>query len=315
MLLNKHTTVIFVLLLFSSFTYAQLAGTPGAFARMGFGARGMAMGNAMTAVKNGELSGFYNPAAIAFAQEGVGSLSYGILSLERSHNSLFYTLPLDTTAAVSLGILNSGVSDIDGRDYDGFSTEMYSTSENMFSFSFGLRIRKISIGVSTKIYYYSLFKDVSWTSLGFDMGAVYPLTPTITVAAALKDFNAKYKWNTSRLYGEYGNTTIDKFPFRRSFGISYTLENNTGMLTSEIETSNKSTTTLRFGAEYSFIEELTIQAGIDGWELNNAKQAHPSFGFTLRSHYAGWNPALNYAFVVEPYGLFSIHVISLSATL
>jgi hypothetical protein len=185
----------------------------------------------------------------------------------------------------------------------------------MFSFSFGLRIRKISIGVSTKIYYYSLFKDLSQTGLGFDIGAVYPLTSNITIAAVFKDFNAKYKWNTSDLYGEFGNSTIDRFPSRRSFGISYTLDGNAGILSSEIETSNKSTTIVRFGGEYTLVEQLSIRAGIDGWNVDDAKHAHPSFGFTLRSGFTDWNPTLNYAYVLEPYGLFSIHVISLSVIL
>ena len=313
--LGTISGILLLLIFFSSVVSAQLAGTPGAFARMGFGARGMALGNAMTAVKSGEIPGFYNPAGISFLKKSNASISYGVLSLDRGLNSIFFSSPLDTTASVSFGILNAGVSDIDGRDYDGFPTETFSTSENMFSFSFSMRIRKISIGVSTKIYYYSLYNNLSSTGLGFDIGAVYPLTSNLAVGAVVKDLNAKYKWNTSDLYGELGNSTTDKFPTRRALGISYTLGDSLGLISAEIESSNKSTTIIRIGGEYTIVEQLTVRAGLDGWNLDDAKQAHPSFGFTVRTDFMEWNPALNYAYVIEPYGLFAIHVISLSVML
>ena len=313
--IGTMSNIFFLLILFTSVVSAQLAGSPGAFSRMGFGARGMALGNAMTAVKNGEIPGFYNPAGISYLKNRNASVAYGILSLDRGLNSIFFSAPLDTTASVSFGILNAGVSDIDGRDADGFPTDSYSTSENMFSFSFSMRIRKISIGVSTKIYYYSLYNNLSSTGLGFDIGAVYPLTSNLAIGAVLKDLNAKYKWNTSDLYGELGNTTTDKFPMRRAVGISYALGDSVGLISAEIESSNKSTTVIRVGGEYTIVEQLTVRAGLDGWNLDDAKQAHPSFGFTLRSDLMDWNPALNYAYVIEPYGLFAIHVISLSVML
>ncbi len=313
------------MLLFVPFSFAQLAGSPGAFSRMGFGARGMGMGNAMSAVKSGENSGYYNPAAVALLKQQTVSLSYGILTLDRNLNTLFYAQPIDTNAGIAIGIINSGVSNIDGRDGDGFKTETYSTSENLFSLSFALRIQAITIGLTTKLYYYSLFKNLSWTTVGFDFGIIYPLTKNLTLAGAFKDFNAKYRWDTSDLYGQLGNSTIEKFPTRKSIGLSYILEDNIGLLSMEIENSsievkNSSTgvensisaTIVRLGAEYTPIEMFTIRGGIDGWNLKQRDQAHPSFGFTLRTDYTDWKPSFNYAYIIEPYGVSSMHIISLS---
>ncbi len=304
-----------LMLMFCSNSFAQLAGTAGAFSRMGFGARGMGMGNAFTAVKTGENSGYYNPAIVALLKENSASLSYGILSLDRNMNSMFYSQPIDTNAGIAFGILNSGVSKIDGRDIDGFHTETYSTSENQFSLSFALRIRTITIGLTTKLYYYSLFKEVSSTSVGFDFGVVYPITSNITLAGALKDFNAKYRWDTSKLYGQLGNTTFENFPTRQAVGISYAFDEQLGLISAEIEKSSESTTIVRVGGEITPIDALTLRAGIDGWDLKNSDQAHPSFGFTLRTDYTEWKPSLHYAYILEPYGVFSIHVISLSIKL
>lgn len=299
----------------TSISFCQLAGTPGTFARMGFGARGMGMGNAMTAVKIGDNSGYYNPAVVALLNANSASISYGILSLDRTLNSIYYSQPIDTNAGIALGILNAGVSNIDGRDNDGAKTKTYSVSENQFSLSFALRIRKLTVGLSTKVYYYSLFEKLSSTAVGFDVGLVYPLTSKLTIAVVAKDLNAKYRWETSDLYGQYGNSTIDKFPTRNTAGISYKFDDFGGLFSAEIEESNKSTTIYRTGAEISPIDEVTLRAGIDGWGSQKPDQIHPTFGFTIRTGYSNWKPSLNYAYILEPYGYFAIHVISLSIKL
>jgi len=62
------------LFLFSSLgiaqpTFSELAVQPGSFSRIGFGARGIAMGNAMSAVIEGELVSYYNPAVNPLASK------------------------------------------------------------------------------------------------------------------------------------------------------------------------------------------------------------------------------------------------------
>ncbi len=292
-----------------------MEGTAGAFSRMGFGARGMGMGNAMTAVKSGENSGYYNPAVVALLKQQTVSISYGMLTLDRNHNTFFYSQPIDTNAGIAFGIINSGVSNIDGRDGDGFKTETYSTSENQFSLSFALRIRAITIGLTTKLYYYSLFKDLSWTNVGADFGIIYPLSKHLTLAGTFKDLNSKYRWDTSPLYDQLGNSTIEKFPTRKAIGLSYLFDDNIGVTSVELENSSVGTTIIRLGGEYSPVEMFTIRGGIDGWNLKHRDQAHPSFGFTIRTDYTDWKPSLNYAYILEPYGVSSMHVISLSIKL
>ncbi len=312
---NRLHIVFALIVLGTALSDAQLAGSPGAFARMGFGARGMGLGNAMTAVRTGENSGFYNPAAVAQLKNQHVSIAYSSLSLDRSLNSIFFSMPIDTNAGIAFGILNSGVSDIDGRDNDGFKTETYSVSENQFFLSFALRIRKMTIGLTTKMYYFSLFEKLSSTAVGFDAGIMLPLSQNLTLAAAVKDLNAHYRWETSDLYGQFGNSTINKFPTRQTIGLSYQLNEFGALLSAEYEHSNRRTDIIRMGGEFTPIEMLTLRAGIDGWDLSASDQAHPSFGFTLRTDYTDWKPSLNYAYILEPYGLFTIHVISLSIIL
>ncbi len=292
---------------------AQLAGTPGAFVRLGFGSRGMGMGNALTAVIDGDVTSFYNPAVTPFLTDRVAAVSYGLLSLDRSLNTLSYSQSIKPTAGFSVGIINSGVSNIDGRDADGFQTGELFTSENQFSFSFANRMSKvISLGIALKIYYYRLYENISSTDLGVDAGGIARLSDNLTLGIAVQDIGSKYKWDTSNLYGDQGNSTIEPFPLLRKIGLSYAFDDNAGLISVDFENSNKNTNIIRMGGELPLSEFFTVRAGLDHWDVQDPAQAAPTFGFTVRTSSAKLTPVINYAYVIEPYGLFGMHILSLS---
>ena len=89
----KISIVIFTLT--ASVCFAQGTAVPGIFTREGFGARAMGMSNAMTGVRAGELSGFYNPAVLPFTTGRTVSFSTSLMSLDRHLNSLFYAQQID----------------------------------------------------------------------------------------------------------------------------------------------------------------------------------------------------------------------------
>jgi hypothetical protein len=292
---------------------AQLAGTPGAFTRLGFGARGTGMGNALTAVIDGDVTSFYNPAVTPFLTDRVAAVSYGLLSLDRSLNTLSYSQAIQPTAGFSVGIINSGVSNIDGRDADGFQTGALFTSENQFSFSFANRMSKvISLGIALKIYYYRLYENVSTTDLGIDAGGIARLSNNLTLGIVVQDIGSKYKWDTSDLYGDQGNSTVEPFPLLRKIGLSYAFNDNAGLISLDYENSNENTNIIRMGGELCLSEFFTVRAGLDHWDVQIPAQAAPTFGFTLRISSAKLMPVINYAYVIEPYGLFGMHILSLS---
>ena len=126
------------------------------------------------------------------------------------------------SAGVSLGIINSGVSNIDGRDNNGLSTGELSTSENQFYLAVANRFSdKLSIGITAKFYYYKLYEEINTTSFGVDIGALYRVNEQFTVAVAVIDINSKYKWDSSPVYKTDGVITEDKFPNLRKIGVSY----------------------------------------------------------------------------------------------
>jgi len=293
---------------------SKLGGEPGATTRMGFGAVGIGMGNAVSAVRSAYIVGAYNPALTPYQVNRVGAASVGLLSLDRNLNFLSYTQALKPTAGLSVAFMNAGVSDIEGRDRDGNKTETYSTSENMLVLSFGIRVSpEISLGVAPKIYYYSLYKDLSSTTVGFDVGAAYALNDRITLGVVFQDIGSKYKWDTSNLYGLEGNVRDEDFPVRYRFAASYGNPEWGLIGSAELEAISE-TILARVGAELEIVPAFAVRAGLDQISISDELLPKPSFGFSLKYPLESWTPALHYAFVLEPYVQSGIHMISVSGT-
>ena len=297
--------------------FSQIGGKAGAFSRLGFGSRGIGMGNAMTAVTRGDLVGYYNPAVLAQAEYRNVSLSFGILPFDRRLNFLSYTQPVKPSAGLFVGLINSGVSDIDGRNSDGEPTGALKTTENIVMLGFATRLRSsLSIGINLKLLYHHLYTDVNSTTVGIDIGALLPVGDRLTLGATVRDINSKYKWDTSQLYGEQGRTTEDKFPQLYTIGAAYRLMDSLALLAAEIEKSNQATLIARIGVEVPLMTEVTLRAGLDRIDLRDkGNGVRPSFGFTVRRDFNGWTPGLNYAFVIEPFAGSPTHFISLSLVL
>ena len=282
---------------------------------MGFGARGMGMGNAMVATSGGDIVGYYNPALLPLADRRFASATMGILALDRRLNFLSASFPLPPNAGVSVGLINAGVSEIDGRDSDGRPTGPLRTSENQAFLSFAIRLKPgFSLGLNIKFYYYQLYTDISSTTVGIDIGGAYPLTDEVTLGVAVRDINSKYKWDTSTLYGQDGQSSEDVFPLLYLVGASYRLPGGMGIVSAEVEHSDPGTTMIRAGVEVALLPEVLIRAGLDRADLRESGNGiRPTFGFTLQRDLEAWTPAINYAFVVEPFAPTGMHLISISA--
>jgi hypothetical protein len=312
--MKKILPLMVCCLLVPALSGAQTAGRAGAFARMGFGARGMGMGNAMTAVITGEVSSYYNPALPAFSTARYAAASFGILSLDRSLNFLSFTQPIHPTGGLSLGLINAGVRDIDGRDADGGQTGTYSTYENQVYLSFSNRVdENVSIGVTMKLYHSKLFEGVTTTTVGFDAGIVVRPVDHFTVGLALQDIGSKYKWNTKDVNAD-GKETEDKFPMMKRLGFAYEIPGHDAVAAIDMENTAGGSLTFRGGVEYAIVEQFTLRGGADRVESGgDATGVKPTFGFTLNRPVGGWSPSISYAYTHESFAPNGYHMITLSA--
>lgn len=320
----KRIIIIILTLAAASGLYAQSGSYAGSFARLGFGARGLAKGNAMVSDVFGDYSGYYNPALSCFQEDANLNLGYSFLSLDRKLNFIGIAKKITMEnggAGISLSWINAGVTDIDGRDNDANKIGDFSTFENQFYLGTGFLLdENLALGVGFKLYYAKLFDEVTTNSIAFDIGAVYKVKPDLAIGVTLRDFSAKYKWETNSIYGSNGKTTEDKFPTLFNLGASYLLPQNFGVVSLEFETmlphkveetSSEITYNpenlyyLKVGAEIILTEQLKIRAGLDRIGLNEEDfggSLKPGIGVGFRKVFAkNILLGIDYSFQLEPY--------------
>lgn len=311
--------------LFAQPQFSEINSYPGAFSRMGFGARGIGMGNSIGAVTEGNLSTYYNPALSAFQKDNYFQIGYSFLSLDRMLNFLSFTKNFNfntkdgkiRSAGISAGIINAGVSKIDERDNQGNKKGDISTSENQFFIALANRFsEKFAIGINLKLYYYHLYDKINSTTFGFDIGALYSFNSNLNVAIVLTDINSKYKWDTTELYGQEGNNEENKFPMLKKISVAYKLSEPKLLFSAELESSNAKSNILRLGTEYEIYNGLTLRTGLDKIVLNNNDiPIRPAFGFSYYYEFENWVLGLDYAYAIEPYSINNAHYLSLNFNL
>ena len=315
----------------------------GAYSRMGFGARGIAMSNGLVADVSGFGSAYYNPALAPFARRQTINGTVALMSLGRQLQFLEFATPLEPGAGVSAGVMHAGVSGIDGRDASGYHTEDYSTDEFTFFLIFGKRLgERVSAGVAFQIFRADFFDELKATNgIGIDAGLTVGLTDALTVGLVVEDLLARYTWETSGLFGDGGKTTRDSFPTRIRVGASYALLENRVRIVGEYESAfaereyrryevrpiggapveiSTSEELVRFdyrfrlGGEVLLTDSFGLRVGVDqiGDDLGGVK---PSAGFMIEQPVGQLLLSVDYAFVVEPYAVGSLHFLTLRAGL
>lgn len=316
------------ILLFAQPKYTELNSQVGSFSRMGFGARGIGMGNAMSAITSGNLVSYYNPALSPFQQNNYAQVGYSVLSMDRSLNFLSFTRKFDffsskdtttnkkptRTAGISAGVINSGVGGIDGRDNNGLKTQELSTSENQFFVSVANRFsEKLSIGIAVKFYYYSLYEEISSSALGLDVGALYRINDNWNISFMISDINSKYEWDTTPIYETEGLSSTNEFPMLIKGGLSYFNTELKLLAAFEYERSNFGTNIIRLGAEYNIFENLFVRGGIDQLNLSNTDSGFkPSIGFSYSKAFGDFLVGVDYAFMIEQYSPTDRHIIGVN---
>jgi hypothetical protein len=317
-----------VSVVFSQEQFYAMSSSAGAFSRIGFGARGKALGNSISAVTNGDIDIYYNPALSVFQKGNSLHTAYSFLSMDRTLNFISFTRrfelgkSLDSsvtkrirpTAGLSFGIINSGVANIEERDNQGFQTGNLSVSENQFFLNLALKLsKKISVGFNAKFYYAKLYKDMTSTTLGFDFGMLYSVNDNLNLALVIKDLNSKYKWDSAKIYGLDGITKEEKFPQLNKLGASYFFREFNLLISGEFESSSLGTKVLKLGGEYYIFDGLTIRAGLDYLNINNFDvPLRPAFGFEYSYLLGSFLFGFNYAYNFEPYSEFDQHIIGIN---
>ena len=318
--------------------HAQYAG---AFARYGFGARALSMGSALTADVFGGASPYHNPALAPDLPQQALDASAALMTFDRQLQHLQFAAPLQPRAGIAGGIVHAGVSDIDGRDASGYHTQDYATDEYLFFLTFGVRFSsRVTAGVGLRLYRSDLFDGVRPpTSLGLSVGLTAKLSERLALGVAADDLLAGYDWDTSDVLGEGAGGVSDAFPTRLRAGAAYSLAGGRGVVSAEVEAQLEtaeirevrgigtsvgfpvvevsreelrlSTVLLRVGGELWLAEPFALRAGYDRLGAGDFGEALPSAGFAIKQRFGDLDARVDYAAMLEPYGVGTMHSVTL----
>ncbi|MBD3225064.1 MAG: hypothetical protein GF313_10075 [Caldithrix sp.] len=304
--MRKYIIIGLMLGLTAGIAQAQNGGNAGAYLRMGLGARSTSLGNAGAADVSNGFSFYYNPALTSFLDAKVGALSYSFLSLDRQFNFIGYGMDVAPGGGLALALINTGVDDITGYNSVGEQTGEIGHSANAAYFNFSRKFfNKFSIGLTIKYLWESLDvqgdDDYQSQGVGVDAGLLYKITPTLQVAAVVRDINSQLKANTENLF-EFGGTTVDKFPTLYIIGARYQTPLPWLSVLYDYERSTKNDDRHHFGVETSYQDRLGFRLGLNHDRL----MAGAGMGFKILSARA----KLDYVFVPPVTDEGSSHIFS-----
>ncbi len=314
-------------------TLAQAqGGYAGSVLRMGIAARSEAMGRAYTAVGGNPESAFYNPAAVTMMEKRGVDLSLRALSLDRRFAFAGFSAGIrpkskkDSTSqsdslknkprkgplggGLSLSWIHASVNNIEGRDFDGVLYDTFSNNQNIFNFTFGLRVhQKVAIGLTTRILWNRFPRlgdgdvTVGARAFGVDLGAMVTVTEGVWLGGVYKNINASFDWNTDQIY-DRGRTTTSPFPKTWRVGLATTRLLDDLLLAADVEGTNVTDPKVYFGADYRVSPKINARLG--------ARNGYPTAGGSYQFSIGKRLTFLHYAFVMQGDDISSEHVFSWS---
>jgi len=278
-------------------------GYAGVFLRLGLGARAKAMGGTSVGYPVDGYSAYYNPAGLGSLRSREALLSYRSLSLDREFQFAGFAAPMPPMAGMALGWIHAGTNDIDGRDFTGRHTQMYSDSQNGFMFGFGLKLsERCNIGVGGT-YLRETLVDITATGFGVNLGVLFKPADYLSLGFAARDLGAHYSWNSESLY-ERGSTTTDNFPAVFTGGACLKISRFDLAVLLDIVKNSKSKTGIRLGAEKSVKDVIDLRAGFDDGDL--------TAGLGVRFPLLSGMGRFDYALAASDVDPETVHIFSLS---
>jgi hypothetical protein len=268
--------IVIIFILVSSYCIAdeKIGGQGGAFLQIPIGARPAGLGNAFTAVADDINADYFNPAGLCQIQNDMLGGMYNFMSMDRAHYQAVLIKQIKGNG-LALSVNRFGVSEIDGRDSEGYPTEKFDDSELALKLAYSRKLLPFfGIGGGAKYIIQSL-GDAKGSGFAFDAGVLFLLfqsensfIKSFRVGGSFNNIGGKMTWNTE-------SENEDEIPINMRVGSA--IDFNLGVLNwlatvdaSQTEDNLK----LHFGVETWLIKELCIRAGLDGENVN--------FGASLR---------------------------------
>jgi len=269
-------------------------GVPGAFLRLGVGARPLGLGSAFVALASDASATYWNPAGLTKLERLELQAMYGRLNLGRNHSFLVFGIP-NKIGSFGVGWINLGITGIEGRDIGGDPTQTFGSAENAIFLSYGKHIlSNISLGASFKYLSHSLATKTAH-GYGFDFGVHTKVSDVVSAGLMLQDIGSFLKWNTESKHK-------DELPLSLKLGFGVIPSTVPIQVAFDFEKNTQQAPRYHLGAEYWFPETFGIRAGYDNGNI--------VAGFSVEEFIEAYHLQLDYSLSTDKIGGL-IHRISL----
>jgi len=280
--------IVLLMTLATTCVAGDSAGQAGGFLRIGLGPRAKALGDSYTAIADNSYAAYYNPAGLGFLKGKEASLSYSVLTFDRTFSYAGFSCPVPPTAGFSFGVLQSGFKNTAARADNGEATgQMIEDTQYAFLLGFAIRFNdKLALGITPTLLYSKVF-DVSSSSVGLDLGLMARPVQHLSFGFVIKELGQSFKYQRNAT-GAGDQTTKDHIPTVMKLGAAYNSALNGTikgiLLATDLEWSTEQPLRGHFGIEANLADKLFPRVGVDNRDFTAGFAIPFSIG-TNRFHF------------------------------
>ena len=266
-----------------AFAEEENGGAPGSWLSQYVTARALGLGGAFVGTADDASAVVWNPASLAMLVPNEVRFETAQLFEDTYVHALNFAVPGNRLPSFGLSIvtLRSGEFDRTNELNDPLGT--FREVETAYIFTMSRNITpKFALGTNVKLITQSV-EDFSGTGVGFDVGAVMNVTPTVRVGASILNLGGPNL--TLR-------DTKETYPIEFRGGFSATVLRGRGLLSAEVDQSQGPGIRFRGGSEYWIQPAFALRVGLD--------DQNPGGGMSYR--FAG-NYQFDYGVLDHPLGL------------
>lgn len=259
------TTLILAMTMALAFTGGAMAETwdagttSGALLRLGTGARGPALGDAMTASALGADAMHYNPAGLGFTDRAEVSAMYQNLVLDIGQGQVGFVHPINSVSTWGFGLnyLDYGKTKrvllMDVINNTNGSTT-FSGQDILLSGSYGREITdQVSAGITTKLLNQEI-DNISATAFAVDLGLqLRPRGWPIRFGVSGQNLGTKIKFERVQ----------EELPLLVRGGLAVDLFNDRVTISADLEKARNQDLSFNVGGEVRLFEMLALRVGYD----------------------------------------------------
>lgn len=233
---------------------SENGGAPGSWLSQYVSARTLGLGGAFVGVADDASSVVWNPAGLATLVPNEVRFETARLFEDTSINALNFAVPGNKLPSFGLSVVNLSSGQFDRTNELNDPLGSFSEGETAYIFSMARNVNpRFALGANVKLIRQQV-EDFSGTGVGFDLGGLMNVTPTIRIGASVLNLGGP---------GITLRDTKETYPIEFRGGFSAMLLQGRGMLSAEVDQASGPGTRFRGGSEYWVQPAFALRIGLD----------------------------------------------------